>query len=65
LRSKAVEQQLRRRWIDMYTSIDCGGGGWTLEKLQLEGEPLVAGELGLRGDTADAVAELSPGLRAR
>lgn len=38
-----------------------GGGGGRWRKLQLEGEPLVAGKLGLRGDTADAAAEVTPG----
>jgi hypothetical protein len=49
----------------MYTSTDCWGGEDAGENYNLEGEPLVAGEPGLRGDAADAVAELTPGLRAR
>ena len=32
------------------------------EKLHFEGEPLVAGELGPRGDAADAVPIVTPGL---
>jgi hypothetical protein len=47
----------------MYTSTEVGEWGRDAgEKLQFEGEPLVAGEPGPRGDAADAAAEVTPGF---